>query len=45
MTELTGGGKVVVELVSRHGDRMRIEVAGAGMDVAGLTQMFWSRRP
>jgi hypothetical protein len=45
MTELTGGGKVVVELVSRHGDRMRIEVAGAGMDVAGLTQTFWSRRP
>jgi hypothetical protein len=45
MAELCGGGKAVVELMSRHGDRMRIEVTGASMDVAGLTQAFWSRRP
>jgi len=45
MAELSGGGKAVVELMSRHGDRMRIELTGASMDVASLTQAFWSQRP
>jgi hypothetical protein len=44
MAELSGGGKAVVELVSRHGDRMRVEVPGAGLDLTGLVQTFWSRR-
>ncbi len=35
--------ETVVELVGRHGDRMRI-VAGCGeVDVVGLAQAFWSR--
>ena len=45
MDGLSGGGKAVVELASRHGDRMRIEVTGARIDVAGVAQMFWSRQP
>jgi len=45
MDTLSGGGKAVVELMSRHGDRMRIEITGASIDVASLTQTFWSRQP
>jgi len=43
MAELSRGGTAVVELVSRHGDRMRIEASGASLDVAALAQTFWSR--
>ncbi len=37
------GGKAVVELSDRDGSRMRIEVAAAAVDVAGLVRTFWSR--
>lgn len=45
MAEWSSGGKAVVELVSRHGDRMRIEANGASLDVAAVAQTFWSRQP
>ena len=39
-------GKAVIELMGRHGERMRIEVAGpTAVDVVGLSQTFWSRQP
>ena len=41
---LDGRGRTVVELVSRAGDRMRIDVTG-GVDVVGLSLSFWSRQP
>ncbi len=37
MGQLCGSSKSVVELCSRHGDRMRVEVDGA-VDVIALTQ-------
>jgi hypothetical protein len=42
MAQLGGAGRTVVELLDRHGDRMRVEVAGS-VDVAGLVQTFWRR--
>ena len=40
------GGRTVVELVGRGGDRMRIDVTGrSGVDVVGLSLSFWSRQP
>jgi len=36
------GSQTVIELVDRHGDRMRVDVTGA-VDVAALVQAFWSR--
>jgi len=37
-----GAGTTVVEIVGRHGGRMRIDVSGAsGVDVVGLAQAFW----
>jgi hypothetical protein len=45
MSELCGGGKVVLELLGRQGERMRVEVAGTpGVDVVGLTRVFWSHQ-
>ncbi len=45
MGQLCGGGRTVIELVGRHGDRMRVDVTGASaVDVVGLTQSFWSRQ-
>lgn len=40
-----GGGKMVIELCGRQGDRMRVEVEGSRgvVDVAGLVDAFWSR--
>ena len=35
--------ETVVELVGRHGDRMRIIAASGAVDVVGLAQTFWSR--
>jgi hypothetical protein len=35
--------ETVVELVGRHGDRMRIVGAHGAVDVVGLAQAFWSR--
>ena len=37
-----GGGTTVVQIVGRHGGRMRIDVSGASVDVVGLAQAFWS---
>jgi len=39
------GGRTVLEMMGRGGERMRIEVTGAStVDVVGLTQTFWSRQ-
>lgn len=35
---------LTIELISRSGERMRIESAGA-LDLAGVMQSFWSTRP
>ena len=35
--------ETVVELVGRHGDRLRIVAAPGAVDVVGLAQTFWSR--
>ena len=35
--------ETVVELVGRHGDRMRIVAAHGEVDVVGLAHAFWSR--
>lgn len=42
MSAIGGGGRTVVEFLGRHGDRMRVDVAG-GVDVVGLAQAFWRR--
>lgn len=34
------GARTVIELVGRHGDRMRVEAAG-GVDLVGMARMFW----
>jgi hypothetical protein len=44
MGQLRSGARTVIELVGRHGDRMRVELTG-GVDVAGLAQTLWSQRP
>lgn len=44
MGELGGGGRTVLDLTGRHGDRMRLELPG-GVDVVGLVERFWSRGP
>jgi hypothetical protein len=38
-------GKVVLELVDREGDRVRVELVGGGrgVDVVALARAFWSR--
>ncbi len=42
--QLGGAGRTVIDLLSRHGDRMRVDVAG-GVDLAGLVETFWGRQP
>jgi hypothetical protein len=43
--QLNGGAKVVVDLVGRDGEQMRIDVSSASaMDVVSLAQTFWRRR-
>ena len=45
MPQLNGGAKVVVDLVGRDGEQMRIDVSSASaMDVVSLAQTFWRRR-
>lgn len=41
-TAVDAKGETVVELVGRHGDRMRI-VAAHAVDIVGLAQAFWGR--
>jgi hypothetical protein len=36
--------RTVIDLVGRHGDRMRVELSG-GVDLAALVQGFWEQRP
>ena len=39
-----GGGGIVVELVGRSGEQMRIHMAGANStELVGLAQAFWGR--
>jgi hypothetical protein len=35
--------RTCIEVVGRHGDRMRVEVAG-DIDIIGLAQVFWGRQ-
>jgi hypothetical protein len=44
MGQLSSGARTVIELVGRHGDRMRVELTG-GVDVVGLAQTLWSQQP
>jgi hypothetical protein len=45
MPVFNAGVKVLVDLVGRDGEQMRIDVAGANaMDVVALAQAFWSRQ-
>jgi hypothetical protein len=44
MGAMGGPGRTVIELLGRHGDRMRIDLNG-GVDVVGLVQTLWSRQP
>ena len=44
MSAMVGGAKTIVELVSRDGDRMHVEVAGEGLDLASLTRAFLGGR-
>jgi hypothetical protein len=37
----SGGARTVIDMVGRHGDRMRVEV-GSGVDVIGIVHTFWS---
>jgi hypothetical protein len=40
-----GGARVVVDLVGRDGEQVRIDSVGAsGMDVVAFAQAFWGRR-
>jgi hypothetical protein len=42
---LPGGTKLVVDLVGRDGEQMRIDVSGASaMDTVALVEAFWRRR-
>ena len=44
LPQLNGGAKVVVDLVGRDGEQLRIELSGAsGMDVVAVAQAFWKR--
>ncbi len=42
--QLGGAGRTVIDLLGRHGDRMRVDVAG-GVDLTDLVQTFWRRQP
>ena len=42
MEQLSGGGKTMIELQGRHGDRMRIEMT-SGVDLLGLVRTFCCR--
>jgi len=44
LPQLNAGAKLVVALVGRDGEQVRIELSGAsGMDVVALAQTFWKR--
>jgi hypothetical protein len=42
MPTAPAASRTSIELVGRHGDQMRVEVAG-DIDVIGLAQAFWGR--
>ena len=45
LPQLHGGAKVVVDLVGRDGEQVRIDVSGGSVrDVVALAQAFWRRR-
>ena len=45
LPQVNAGAKLVVDLVSRDGEQVRIELSGAsGMDVVALAQTLWKRR-
>jgi hypothetical protein len=37
------GARTVIDLIGRHGERMRVELSG-GVDLATLVQRFWEQR-
>jgi hypothetical protein len=44
MGQLGGVRRTVIDLESRHGDRMRFEVAG-GVDIVSLVHRLWGGQP
>ena len=45
MGALGGAPKTVIDLISEHGDRMRVEVPSGSVDVVSLVDRFWSAAP
>ncbi len=45
LSALGGTPKTVIDLVSRRGDRMRVEVPAGNVDIVGLCDRFWSAAP
>ena len=45
MSPFAGGGKMVIELESRRGDRMRIEAPGTSAALVAVCDRFWSTAP
>jgi hypothetical protein len=45
MGALGGGTKTVMDMISRQGDRMRIETPAGSVDVLRLCEGFWSAAP
>lgn len=44
MPAISGTRKAVIELVSRDGDRMHLEISGEALDLASLTRAFLEGR-
>ena len=44
LPQLNGGANLVVDLIGREGEQLRIALSGlSGMDVVALAQTFWKR--
>ena len=44
LPQLNGGANLVVDLLGREGEQVRIELSGlSGMDVVALAQTLWKR--
>ena len=44
LPQLNGGAKVIVDLVGRDGEQVRMELSGVnGTDVVALAEAFWKR--
>ena len=44
LPQVSGGANLIVELLGREGEQVRMELSGlSGMDVVALAQTFWKR--